>query len=164
MFYILLSRARCSRAVVHTSGGQWLTNHKARPIQLTCGVSNTHHLPPQSHSPLAYSSHPSHNHLHQHHTTNTPTSTIIIIIFITSFTIHLLTPHTTHGSDIIHTFQHKSSPSFNNHEVSNAMPFTHSPPSFTRHTYRTSTTATSINNNDVYQEDSTKQNKSTQTL
>ena len=38
MFYILLSRARCSRAVVHTSGGQWLTNHKARPIQLTCGV------------------------------------------------------------------------------------------------------------------------------
>ena len=73
-------------------------------------------------------------------------------------------PHTTHGSDLIHFFQHKSSPSFNNHEVSNAMPFTHSPPSFTRHTYRTSTTATSINNNDVYQEDSTKQNKSTQTL
>ena len=71
---------------------------------------HTHHLPPHSHSPLAYSSHPSHNHLnhhHQHHTTNTPTTTIIIIV-ITCSTIHLLTPHTTHGSDLVHSFQHKT--------------------------------------------------------
>ena len=41
------------------------------------------HLPPHSHLPLAYSSHPSHNHLnhhHQHHMTNTRTTIIIIII------------------------------------------------------------------------------------
>ena len=122
---------------------------------------HTHHWLPHSHSPLAYSSLPSHNHLnhhHQHHTTNTPTTSIIIIlvvIVITCSTIHLLTPHTKHRADIIHSFQHKSSPSFNDHELSNAIPFTHSPPLFTRHTYRTSTTATSINN-DVYSKDNRK--------
>ena len=63
---------------------------------------------------------------------------------------------TTHGSDLIHFFQHKSSPSFHDNEASNAMPFTHSPPLFTRHTYRASTTATSINNHDVYSEDNRK--------
>ena len=88
-------------------------------------------------------------------TTSTTTTIIIIVIVITCSTIHLLTPHTTHGSDIINSFQHKCSPSFNDHEVSNAMPFTHSPPLFTRHTYRTSTSVTSINNN-VYSEDNRK--------
>ena len=63
---------------------------------------------------------------------------------------------TTHGSDLIHFFQHKSSPSFHDNEASNAMPFTHSPPLFTRHTYRASTTATSINNHDVYSEENRK--------
>ena len=104
---------------------------------------------------LHYLSHPSQNHLNHHHqyratTTFTPTTIIIVVIVITSSTIHLLTPLTTHGSDLIHSLHHKSSPLINDDEVSNAMPVTHPPPLFTCHTYRTSTTATSINNNDFY--------------
>ena len=99
-------------------------------------------------SPLAYSSHPSHNNLNHHHHHHHHR--------YHWFHDSLTHPHTTHGSDLIHSFQHKSSPSFNDHKVSNAIPFTHSPLLFTHHTYRTSTTTTSINNNDVYPVDNKK--------
>ena len=113
-------------------------------------------MPPHSHLPMACSSHPSHNHLnhyHQHHTTNHHHHRHRYHMFHDSIS------HPPHRSDLIHSFQHKSLPSFNDHEVSNAMPFTHLPPLFSRHTYRTSTTATSINNNDVYSEDNRKTGK-----
>ena len=54
---------------------------------------HTPHLPPHSHSPLAYSSHSSHNHLnhhHQHHTTNTPTTIIIKFTLISLLKKQLL--------------------------------------------------------------------------
>lgn len=67
-------------------------------------------------SPLAYSSHPSHNNLNHHHHHHHRGHRYHL------FHDLLTHPHTTHGSDLIHSFHHKSSPPFNDHEVSNVTP------------------------------------------
>ena len=142
------------------------TDDKQTPGKKSKTVCDHHNIHPHHHtdlnihphhSPLAHSSHPTNNHLNHHHqyyTTTTPTTTIIFIV-ITS--IHLLTPHTIHGLDIIHSFQHKSPPAFNDYKITHAMPYTNSP-HFSRHTQRNSTIAMAIIKDNVYSDDNSDDN------